>query len=185
MDVSLSSCVSRRDINRADTSRQEAVTGFISWSSPSPAKRNCSSVKDCDWNNNWAWRYTLFTGGALVFVMSVLRVAVLRLRETPKYLLSRGEDAKVVDTFQKLATKYNRPGSSTLEQLEACGTVRSAHGKKKGFSLTETCLHFHGLFPTKKMGRTTIMVWFSWMLIGLAYPLFHVCLPEAPCPVPV
>jgi len=53
--------------------------------------------------------------------------------------------------------------------------IRSAHGKSK-LSLGELTIHFRGLFATKKMGFSTSLVWFSWTLIGLAYPLFYVFL---------
>jgi hypothetical protein len=85
----------------------------------------------------------------------------------------------VVETFQFLATKYNRPCSLTLEKLEACGQIQSAHGKKL-FSFSETRIHFRGLFINKKMTISTILVWLSWALIGLIYPLFYVFLPYVP-----
>lgn len=157
----------------------QAVTGFIAWGFMVPGKWNCTDVETCTKANNWGWRYMLFTGGAIVFVMSVLRITVVRLRETPKYLLGLGEDAKVVETFQFLATKYNRPCSLTLEKLESCGQIQSAHGKKL-FSFSETRIHFRGLFINKKMTISTILVWLSWALIGLIYPLFYVFLPYVP-----
>ena len=117
----------------------------------------------------------MFTSGAAVFVMSVLRITIIRLKETPKYLLAAGEDERVVDTMQELAAQYNRPCSLTLEKLQACGVVRSAHSENR-FSLAETLVHLRGLFATKKLGRSTLLIWLSWTLIGLAYPLFYVFL---------
>lgn len=118
----------------------------------------------------------MFTAGALVFVMSVLRITVVRLKETPKYLLGLGEDAQVVETLQYLAKKYNRPISLTLEKLEACGVVRGAHSKNR-LSANEFSVHLRGLFATRKIGISTILIWVSWTLIGLVYPLFYVFLP--------
>jgi MFS family permease len=154
----------------------QAVTGFIAWGFMVPAQWNCESVDTCTKANNWGWRYCLFTGGGLVFVLSILRLTVIRLRETPKYLLGMGKDAEVIETFQFLAKTYNRPCSLTLEKLEGCGTIRSTHAKNR-FSLGETMVHIRGLFSTKKMAISTAMVWWSWTLIGLAYPLFQVFLP--------
>jgi len=125
------------------------------------------------------WRYLMFTSGALVFGMSVARITVIRLKETPKYLLGMGEDARLVETLQYLATKYNRPCSLTLDKLDACGTVQSAHSKNR-FSVAEMLVHFRGLFCTTKIAISTVMIWLSWTLIGLAYPLFYVflrCIP--------
>jgi MFS family permease len=155
----------------------QAVTGFIAWGFLVPEKWNCQDVETCTKDNNWGWRYVLFTGGAIVLTMSILRITVVRLKETPKYLLALGDDAQVVETLQSLAKQYNRPCSLTLERLEACGTVQSAHSSSR-FSLHETMIHFRGLFCTKKIALSTALVWFSWTLIGLAYPLFYVFLPN-------
>jgi hypothetical protein len=141
-----------------------------------PDRWNCALAKvPCTRENNQGWRYVMFTGGALVFVMSVLRVTVIRLRETPKYLLGMGQDDKVIETFQYLATKYNRPCSLTIEKLEACGVVRGTHSHSR-FSGAEIVVHLRGLFATTKLGISTLMIWLSWALIGLAYPLFYVFL---------
>jgi hypothetical protein len=117
----------------------------------------------------------MFTAGALVLVMSILRVTVIRLAETPKYLLGRGEDARLVESLHKLASKYNRTCSLTVEKLEVCGDIRSAHSRKQ-WSLDEVVVHLKGLFSTRQIGLSTVLIWFSWTLIGLAYPLFYVFL---------
>lgn len=154
----------------------QAIAGFIAWGFMVPDKWNCSDVETCTWDNNWGWRYVLFTGGAIVFVLSLLRITVIKLRETPKYLLGMGEDAKVVETLQWLAVTYNKPCSLTLEKLEACGTIQTAHSKNR-FSFAETWIHIRGLFTNRKLATSTLLIWLSWTLIGLAYPLFYVFLP--------
>lgn len=129
----------------------------------------------------------MFTAGSLVLVMSLLRVTVVRLRETPKYLLGMGEDAKLIDTMQFLSQRYNRPCSLTLAQLEACGVVRGTHhdignggggARRKRFASLggESMVHLKGLFATRQMAVSTMLIWLSWTLIGLAYPLFYVFL---------
>lgn len=122
------------------------------------------------------WRYVMYTSGALVFVMSVLRVTVIRLKETPKYLLGLGKDDEVVATLQSLAARYGRPCRLTASELDACGVVTTAHSKNR-FSLGETLVHLRGLFATRTIAVSTTMIWASWTMIGLAYPLFHVFLP--------
>ena len=124
------------------------------------------------------WRYVWFSLGSLVFVMSILRVTVIRLKETPKYLLGQGKDEEVVAVLQWLATKYERPCSLTVERLAACGIIGTSKSKKGKFSLGELMVHLRGLFLTKKMGLNTSLIWFSWFLIGLAYPLYNAFLPE-------
>lgn len=117
----------------------------------------------------------MYTSGALVFVMSIARITVIRLKETPKYLLGEGKDQQLVEDFHIMAKKYGRHCSLTVEQLDACGDIRSAHAKS-AFSISELTIHFRGLFATKTIGLSTILIWLSWTLIGLAYPLFYVFL---------
>lgn len=125
----------------------------------------------------------MYTAGSLVLVMSLLRITVVRLRETPKYLLGRGEDAKLIETIEFLSTRYHRPCSLTLEQLQACGVVRGTHsstprGGAVGKVGAEAVVHLRGLFATRQMALSTLLLWLSWTLIGLAYPLFYVFLDD-------
>ncbi len=99
-------------------------------------------------------------------MLSILRVTVIRLKETPKYLLAKGQDQAVVDTFHSIATKYNRPCSLTFEQLDACGPIKSTYGKTR-YGVSEFLAHLRGLFATKKLGFSTFLIWLSWTLIGM------------------
>jgi hypothetical protein len=105
--------------------------------------------------------------------MSMARIFVIRLKETPKFLVGEGKDAECVEVLQGIATKYNRPCSLTVEALQACGTIpiREAHGKSK-WGLGEIGIHLKGLYATKRIGISTSLIWLSWTLIGLAYPLY-------------
>lgn len=106
------------------------------------------------------------------------RIFVIRLKETPKFLVGEGKDGEAVDVLQGIATRYNRPCSLTLEALQACGTIatRSTHGKSK-WHPGEIGVHLKGLYATKRIGISTTLIWLSWTLIGLAYPLYNVFLP--------
>lgn len=110
--------------------------------------------------------------------MSLARIFIIRLRETPKYLLTNGRDAEVVEILQGLAKSHNKSCSLTLEQLEACGELMGSEnmggGWKSKLNIRELLVHVRGLFLTKKMGISTGLIWFSWSLIGLAYPLYNV-----------
>jgi hypothetical protein len=63
--------------------------------------------------------------------------------------------------------------------LQRLGTTQRPNldGKKKRFSFSELGFHLKGLFATRKITLSTSLVWFSWLLIGLAYPLYNVFLP--------
>ncbi|KAL2845519.1 major facilitator superfamily domain-containing protein [Aspergillus pseudoustus] len=159
----------------------QLIAGLFAWAFM--PNYSCTDAASCTRDNNQGWRYVWYTSGAFVFVLSILRVTVVRLEETPKFLVSEGKDEKVVSVLQNIARKYNRPCSLTLERLTACGETRtrSSSGSKKSWkiiSLSELGFHLRGLYATRKMGLSTTLVWFSWLLIGLAYPLFNVFLPQ-------
>lgn len=110
--------------------------------------------------------------------MSMARVFVIRLKETPKFLIGEGKDAEALAVLQHIATKYNRPCSLTLEQLASCGTLatRSTQGKSK-WAPGAIGVHLKGLYATRRIGISTTLIWLSWTTIGLAYPLYNTFLP--------
>lgn len=163
----------------------QLIAGLFAWAFI--PNYSCPTTGRCTKDNNQGWRYVWYASGALVFVMSILRITVIRLKETPKYLIGAGKDEQVVESLQAISTKYNRPCSLTLERLSACGVTGADNGRrgsiaigahaKNRFSPMELVIHLKGLFETKKIGLSTSLVWFSWLLIGLAYPLYNVFLP--------
>lgn len=117
-----------------------------------------------------------------MFVLSILRVTIIRLEETPKFLLAEGKDEQAVRVLQNIAGRYNRPCSLTAERLQACGETTHRKTTRVGLaqrliSPGEVAFHLRGLFASRRMALSTTLVWFSWLLIGLAYPLFNVFLP--------
>ncbi|RGP76904.1 hypothetical protein FLONG3_4987 [Fusarium longipes] len=161
----------------------QASAGFIAWGYYSRPEWSCTAeTESCTWQNNKGWRLVMFTGGALMFVMSALRIVIIRLPETPKYLVASGKEDELVAMLQNLATTYRRPCSLTVDALRACGTTdisqqsgRPAALKGLGKSLVG---HVRGLFSTKKLALSTSLIWLSWTLIGLGYPLFFLYLPS-------
>ncbi|OSS46172.1 hypothetical protein B5807_08030 [Epicoccum nigrum] len=160
----------------------QLIAGFFAWGFlPNFSCQDPTifpNAAPCTRSNNQGWRYVWYSSGALVFAMSMARIFVIRLKETPKFLVGEGKDAEAVDILQGIATKYNRPCSLTLEALQACGTIttRSSLGKSKwGFGTIG--VHLKGLYATKRIGVSTTLIWLSWTLIGLAYPLYNVFLP--------
>jgi hypothetical protein len=112
------------------------------------------------------WRYVWYGNGAIVFLCSILRLTVIRLHETPKYLLVKGDDAKVVKLLQDIARKYNRPCQLNLESLESLGAISSTYGQSR-YSFGELAAHIRGLFMTRKLAISTGLLWLSWTLIGM------------------
>jgi hypothetical protein len=100
--------------------------------------------------------------------MSICRITVIKLKETPKFLVGEGRDAECVETLHFISNKYNRPCSLTLEQMQSCGDVvtRAGQGKSK-WGLGGVWGHCKGLYSTKRIGISTSLIWLSWTLIGL------------------
>lgn len=74
-----------------------------------------------------------------------------------------------------------RPCDLTIERMEACGITGgqrrgslSAHASKR-FSFAEVGMHLKGLFATKKLGLSTVLIWWSWLLIGKVSAVAHKC----------
>ena len=167
----------------------QLVAGLFAWAflpNYSCGDPSVTHIK-CGWHNNAGWRYVWFANGALVLVMSLLRVTIIRLRETPKFLVGEGRDEEVVETLQFIATKYHRPCSLTLDKMNACGVSPANRGERRGsvtahaksrFSFGEVGVHLKGLYASRKLGLSTSLIWWSWLLIGLAYPLYNVFLPD-------
>jgi MFS family permease len=161
----------------------QLVAGFFAWAFlPNFSCADPSidpTAGPCTKSNNQGWRYVWYASGSLVFVMSTLRITVIRLKETPKFLVSEGKDAECVETLHFIATKYNRPCSLTLTQMQDCGTVDrvATRGNKSKWGFGEIAMHLRGLYSTRRIGISTSLIWLSWTLIGLAYPLYNVFLP--------
>lgn len=107
----------------------QMVASLVAW--PFMAMFSCENKHNCTNANNYGWRYTFFTLGGLVLVLSILRIVVIRMKESPKWLLSQNRDAEVVQIIQEMAQEAGKQSSLTLHQLEAYGPVRKTHDFKQ------------------------------------------------------
>jgi MFS family permease len=152
------------------------ITGFLAWAFMS--NYSCdpdATVAECTKGDNYGWRYLHFTCGALVLVAASLRVLIVRMPQTPKWLVSQNRDDEVVSNLAAIAQKYDRPFSLTLEKLQAQGRV--LHTEKSVFSALRLRQHFSQLFKTKRLAYSTIMIILNWTVIGTVSPLFSIFLP--------
>jgi len=132
------------------------------------------------------WRYLVYTMGTMTFVMFLARFLLFHLFESPKFLLSRGRQAEAVAVVHGMAYK-NRVrtwltedilneigGDPKVAQVDKLTTTEILKRKLSSFS-TE---RIGPLFHTKELGMTTVLLWFSWLTIGIGYPLFNAFLPQ-------
>lgn len=142
---------------------------------------SCDSESYCPSHINKGWRYTYYVNGAIVLVMAILRITVIRLKETPKFLVSNNRDSEAVEVLQSVANKYNRKCSLTVEQLTECGEIEINDDVRKHVSLSGIQKivkeHLKLLFANRKSSRSIILLFLSWFLLGIVYPLYSSFLP--------
>ncbi|KAL3476205.1 major facilitator superfamily domain-containing protein [Aspergillus californicus] len=152
------------------------VTGLLAWAFMS--NFSCApdaTVTECSRADNMGWRYLHFTCGGLVLLLSILRVITVRMTETPKWLASQNRDEELYGVLLSLSEKYNRPLTLTLPALTSQGQVQ--HTDQSVWSALRLRSHFTGLFSTKRLSYSTIMIIINWLFIGTVSPLYSVFLP--------
>jgi len=132
------------------------------------------------------WRYSMYTLGALTFVMFILRFAVFNLQESSKFLLAKGNNQKALAVLEYVAKKNGKKITLTLEQLDAVDRLYSNDPNKVGFTTAEifkrafssiSLSHVKPLFSSGRLAVNTSLIILIWGLVGLAYPLFNSFLP--------
>ncbi|KAJ5054111.1 uncharacterized protein L3040_000394 [Drepanopeziza brunnea f. sp. 'multigermtubi'] len=132
------------------------------------------------------WRYFVYTMGTMTFVMFLARFLLFHLYESPKFLLSRGRQAEAVAVVHGMAKKnrtttwlteeiLNEIGGDPAVAADATLTTKQIIMRKLSSFSTE---RIGPLFANRKLGMTTALVWFSWLAIGMGYPLFNAFLPQ-------
>ncbi|KAL3472072.1 MFS general substrate transporter [Aspergillus californicus] len=150
------------------------ITGLLAWAFIG----NYSCAADaavCTNTENMGWRYLHFACGGLITVLALLRIFVIRMQQTPKWLISQNRDVEVFELLRDLATRYNRPFSLTLRQLEEQGPILNS--EKSVWSSTRLKKHFSTLFATRRLAYSTFAININWFLIGIVSPLYTVYLP--------
>ncbi|TVY78482.1 putative MFS-type transporter PB1E7.08c [Lachnellula suecica] len=150
------------------------ITGFLAWGYMS----NFSCAPDaptCTRADNMGWRYLHFTSGAIVLVMALARLTLIKMVQTPRWLICQNRDEEVIKILNDISLKANRPHDLTLEKLQAEGVV--LHTEKSVWSMLRVKMHFKGLFQTRKLGWSTTVILANWFVIGMVSPLYSVFLP--------
>ncbi|GME86508.1 unnamed protein product [Ambrosiozyma monospora] len=139
----------------------------------------CSDPTNCTSKLNRGWRYCWYVNSAIVLIAGLVRLFVLNLDETPKFLVSVGRDEEAYESIMKISRKYNRPCSLTLEQLKECSEIKHEYYnyEKDGSSISVlwkvTKANVKILFSSKVVIRSTTLIFLSWLFIGIAYNTFY------------
>ncbi|TKX22375.1 MFS transporter-like protein 99 [Elsinoe australis] len=163
--------------------------------SESGALKSCNNtppgVPCCSRADNMGWRYLMFTLGALTLFVFFLRFVVFRFKESPKFLLYRGKDAKAVEVLEYIAKFNKRSCGVTLAHFEsltndhsstASGTELLGTGAKQlslslGAKLKLELYRYALLFKGWQMTRLTILVWLTYICDYWGFTLAGTYLP--------
>ncbi|KAI9933757.1 hypothetical protein ASPWEDRAFT_105998 [Aspergillus wentii DTO 134E9] len=147
---------------------------------------SCESAAGCVKADNWGWRYLVLTLGAITFVMFLCRFLLFTLYESPKFLVSRGRQDEAVGAVQGIAHKNKTTTWLTEEILNEIGGYPEEN-VDQGLSTTEiisrsferfSVQQVAPLFANKRLGFSTVLLWFCWTTIGMGYTLFNAFLPQ-------
>ncbi|KAL4785164.1 MFS general substrate transporter [Aspergillus varians] len=147
---------------------------------------SCEDAANCTKANNWGWRYLVLSLGSVTFAMFICRF-LFTYYESPKFLVSRGRQAEAVAAVQGIARKNRTTTWLTEEVLnEICGPQEEEEESKAGTTIQiikRSLQRFSyqqivPLFGTKRLGLSTILIWFCWTCIGMGYTLFNAFLPQ-------
>ncbi|KAL4873248.1 hypothetical protein BDV12DRAFT_160677 [Aspergillus spectabilis] len=147
----------------------------------------CPSEGPCTKEQNMGWRYLVLTLGAITFVMFICRFFLFHLYESPKFLLSRGRQEDAVAAVHGIAFKNGVKTWLTVDILNEIGGYPDEAAAPQTLDNKQIVTRYmdkfslkriRGLFATKKLGVTTVILWFCWTTIGMGYPLFNAFLPQ-------
>ncbi|GAB7325398.1 hypothetical protein MBLNU13_g09429t1 [Cladosporium sp. NU13] len=146
----------------------------------------------CSKADNMGWRYLMFTLGSITLGIFFLRFVVFNFKESPKFLVYRGNDAKAVEVLQHVAKVNKRECGVTLADFEALtaedasadsGTELFGTGdKQRTLSLMQKVklefVRYGMLFKGWQMARLTLLVWLIYICDFWGFSLAGYYLPS-------
>ncbi|KAF4556982.1 MFS-type transporter-like protein 18 [Elsinoe fawcettii] len=156
-----------------------------------PSCNTNPNVPCCSRADNMGWRYLMFTLGALTLFIFFLRFVVFRFKESPKFLVYRGKDAKAVEVLQYIAKFNKRSCGVSIEHFEALTSDHASIGSGTellGTGAKQLQLSLAGklklelaryalLFKGWPMTRLTILVWLTYICDYWGFTLAGTYLP--------
>ena len=117
----------------------------------------------------------------MLFLWSI-RFFICPVYESPKFLVSVGQDDEAVKVIHMIAKRNGTQSSLTLEHLHnAASKYGNEAGVQTRFATWELVKnsfkhlegkHIKGLFATRRLAWSTSLIIFCYGSLGLAYPLF-------------
>ena len=126
------------------------------------------------------WRYYCFTtGGIALFLWAVRFTIMMPLLESPRYLVGKGKDEEAVRVVHELARINGKMSNLTVEQLLVVGgggtknLLKGGEGGNLGLGYVSVAFrHFRGLFATKRMALSSVLVFLITCTCYLSFCVF-------------
>ncbi|THX12237.1 hypothetical protein D6D13_04288 [Aureobasidium pullulans] len=168
----------------------QVIVSLLSWAFL--ANFTCptdSTPATCKRADNMGWRYTMITLGAMTLVFAFIRIAVFKMPESPRYLISKGRDAEAVEAVNYVARRNGQSEPLSLAMLQEVDRVTG--GEVKAGTTTKLSrnaiikenlkdfksINYKNLFANAQLARHTSIIWLIWLTIGIAYPLYFNFIP--------
>ncbi|KAG1456332.1 hypothetical protein G6F56_006851 [Rhizopus delemar] len=122
----------------------------------------------CD---NSQWRTMLMVVSLITFCMLLIRSFLIKLPETPKFLMSQGKTDETIIVLQNIArVNGNQIDKKELQMAECEDEFEDQDENIERGSLSELL--------GQKWRRTTLLIWSIWTITSIAYTMFNVFLPK-------
>lgn len=119
------------------------------------------------------WRYLMFTLGAITLFIFFMRFFVFRFKESPKFLVYRGQDQKAIEVLEHVARVNKRECGISLRDFEAltdeadstqsATELIGAGEKQRSLPFMEKVkiefVRYGLLFKNWQITRLTLLVW--------------------------
>ncbi|KEQ66406.1 Clavaminate synthase-like protein [Aureobasidium melanogenum CBS 110374] len=126
---------------------------------------------------------------SMTLVFAFVRIAIFKMPESPRYLISKGRDAEAVEAVNYIARRNKKPEPLTLAMLQEVDRVTGGEVKagattklSRSIIIKENLkdfksVNYKNLFANPQLARHTSIIWLIWLTIGIAYRLYFNFIP--------
>lgn len=151
----------------------------FSEANPAPSCHNVAAGTPCCTRaSNMGWRYLMFTLGAITLGVFLLRFVVFSFKESPKFLVYRGQDDKAIGVLEHIAKVNKRKCGVSQADFDALTTEEhslTSASELLGAGKAQTAASFKDkvfiefaryklLFNSWQMARLTSLIWLTYIM---------------------
>ncbi|KAL3710994.1 hypothetical protein TMatcc_004791 [Talaromyces marneffei ATCC 18224] len=151
-----------------------AITGLIGTSFPHAwplvvafCCPNGATPETCSRSENMGWRYLQIILGGLCLVMSLIRSFVIGMKESPKWLVTKGRIEEAMAAINSISKKNGSDYVMDIDQFSAipAQSTQKTHWRQDLATLRSFIVSAEKL-------RLLICLVLLWIFVGIAYPTY-------------